>query len=540
MQKKTLLAIVLSAAVFILYYQFFAPPPPKPVPGRVETVAAVPGSSPSPQAAPVQTETAESAAPPASRPVVVTAMENPILKTELSSQSGLPGHWWLKKYFLTADRKGPNIDLLAVTAPQLPLQWLFFSGQKPVDPYFAAQGTPTATGALYQGEAGPLAVQERIELGKVDYSAEVTLNLENRSSQPQTVAPGIRLTVDQTRENGKGFWFFKEAPNPKFPLYRLGSSVVRHANVAKLGPWAEETGEIAWAGLEDRYFLKILLARSVSPQNRAAYGVTGSEVFTQLQYPPETIGPGQKKEYAFTLYLGPKDHGLLKSFGAAHLDKAIDYGWFGWVALPILYVLKFFYSFLHNWGLAIIFMTIFIKILLNPLTNKSMQSMKAMQNLQPQLQKLREKYKDDRERLNQETMSLFKTHKVNPMGGCLPMLLQMPIYIALYKVLYNATDLYHAPFFGFYRDLSAPDPYFILPILLGVFMVLQQKMSPSMGDPTQAKMMMLMPVLFAGFMLFLPLGLVLYIFVNTVMTVVQQYMNQKNISLLSLIRRKPG
>jgi YidC/Oxa1 family membrane protein insertase len=106
--------------------------------------------------------------------------------------------------------------------------------------------------------------------------------------------------------------------------------------------------------------------------------------------------------------------------------------------------------------------------------------------------------------------------------------------------LYNATDLYHAPFFGFYRDLSAPDPYFILPILLGVFMVLQQKMSPSMGDPTQAKMMMLMPVLFAGFMLFLPLGLVLYIFVNTVMTVVQQYMNQKNISLLSLIRRKPG
>ncbi len=164
--------------------------------------------------------------------------------------------------------------------------------------------------------------------------------------------------------------------------------------------------------------------------------------------------------------------------------------------------------------------------------------MKAMQKLQPKLKELREKFKDNRERLNMETMNLFKTHKVNPMGGCLPMLLQMPIYFALYKVLFTATELYHAPFFGPYQDLSAPDPYFVLPILLGIMMVLQQKLTPTAGDPSQAKMMMIMPIMFSGFMLFLPVGLVVYIFVNTVMTVVQQYFHHRDINLFDLIKAK--
>ncbi|HEX5032977.1 MAG TPA: membrane protein insertase YidC, partial [bacterium] len=213
---------------------------------------------------------------------------------------------------------------------------------------------------------------------------------------------------------------------------------------------------------------------------------------------------------------------------------------FGWVALPILKLLQLFNAFLHNWGLAIIALTILIKLLLHPLTKKSMASMKAMQNLQPALQKLREKYKDDREKLNVESMELFRRHKVNPMGGCLPMLIQMPIYIALYKVLYNATELYHAPFFGFYHDLSAPDPYYIMPVLLGIFMVLQQKMTPTTVDPAQAKIMMIMPVMFSLFMIFLPLGLVLYIFVNTLLTVVQQYMHQKDISIWGLLKGRRG
>ncbi len=532
MEKRTVIAVVLSGLIFILYYQFFSPPAKPPVPTPQASSKAAPVPLPAPAVTPL------APAPDARAPVTSASLQGPSFKAEIRSQSGLPTHWWLKEYFVQPNRKGPNIDLLAVSPPTLPMQLILGSEGILLEPYFSGQAPPGAKGLSYQGVVGPWGLTQLVEPGQTDYSAELKLTLENRSSEPQTAAPGVRVTVDQTREAGKGFWIFKEAPNLIFPLFRTGNQVERFSDVQKLGPIQAATGEISWAGLEDRYFLRILLSRVVSPQNQVGYGVIGEKVFTQLQYAPEVIAPGQKKEFAYTLYLGPKDPNLLGKFGAADLGKAIDYGWFGWVALPILYALKFFQSFLYNWGLAIIVLTIVIKILLNPLTKKSMQSMKAMQELQPQLQKMREKYKDDRERLNTETMSLFKTHKVNPMGGCLPMLLQMPIYIALYKVLYNATELYHAPFIGFYHDLSAPDPYFILPILLGVFMVVQQKMSPSMGDPTQAKMMMLMPVMFSLFMLFLPLGLVLYIFVNTVMTVAQQYMHQKKISILGLIRRK--
>ena len=223
----------------------------------------------------------------------------------------------------------------------------------------------------------------------------------------------------------------------------------------------------------------------------------------------------------------------------AGLDKSIDYGIFAILALPILHGLRILHSVLRNWGLAIITLTILIRLLMNPLTIKSLKSMKAMGELKPQLDELRTKFKDDKQRLNTETMQLFRRHGVNPMGGCLPMLLQMPIYLVLYKVLYSAIELHHAPFFGFYKDLSAPDPYFVMPVLLGVFMLLQQHLSPMTGqDPANKMMMKLMPIMFTVFMLFLPSGLVLYILVSTVLGVAQQWKYQKNISLIGSLLAK--
>ncbi|OGQ38543.1 MAG: hypothetical protein A2W61_01970 [Deltaproteobacteria bacterium RIFCSPLOWO2_01_44_7] len=163
--------------------------------------------------------------------------------------------------------------------------------------------------------------------------------------------------------------------------------------------------------------------------------------------------------------------------------------------------------------------------------------MKGMQALQPRLKEIREKYGKDKERMNTETMQLFKAHKINPMGGCLPMLLQIPIYIALYNVLWNSVELYHAPFFWFYKDLSAPDPYLITPILLGITMFIQTKMTPSASaDPAQQKIMMIMPIMFSGFMIFLPMGLVVYILVNTGMTILQQWMYKNDIRFRDLLR----
>ncbi|MFO1463032.1 MAG: membrane protein insertase YidC [bacterium] len=542
MEKKTLLAVVLSSAVFILYYGFIYKPPVAPKPAPASAPVATSSNSPAPPVNP--------AVPPASPPAparpaqaeVLSSLDNAVVETKVSSRSGLPLEWLLKKYFLQPNNQGPNVNLLQALAQEAPLGLLLFPGQAPLSPELQLKES-SSQALTYEGQVGDLAIQQKLELGTTDYTLQMSLHLENRGASPQSLSPGLRLQIEQNQATPRGFWIFKEAPNLRFPLYRIGTSVKRHRNVQKLGPFQEEVGELSWAGLEDHYFLRMLLARNVSPQNRVAYGTVGSGVFTQLQYAAEALAPGQARDYVFTLYLGPKDPALLKQFGEAQLDKAVDYGWFGFIALPILTVLKLFYSFLHNWGLAIIALTLLIKLLLHPLTRKSMASMKAMQALQPQLQKLREKYADDREQLNLQTMDLFKRHKVNPMGGCLPMVIQMPIYIALYKVLYNATDLYHAPFFGFYHDLSAPDPYYLLPILLGVFMVLQQKMTPSTSaDPAQAKMMMIMPVMFSLFMLFLPLGLVLYIFVNTVLTVVQQYMNQHDLSFTDLFRgrKKPA
>lgn len=163
--------------------------------------------------------------------------------------------------------------------------------------------------------------------------------------------------------------------------------------------------------------------------------------------------------------------------------------------------------------------------------------MKAMQDLQPKIKELQKKYGQDKQQLNLQTMQLFKTHKVNPMGGCLPMLLQFPIYIALYKVLWSSVELYHAPFLWFYKDLSAPDPFLITPLLLGVTMFIQTKMTPSPNmDPAQQKMMLIMPLMFCGIMVFLPMGLGLYILVNTVMTILQQKMYNKGIRMRDLLR----
>jgi YidC/Oxa1 family membrane protein insertase len=541
MEKRTILAVALSSAILIIYYGFIYKPPKPPV--APTTVTASPAPSPATgQDGPVSKVPAPSApeAVPAPKvPVEVSSFETKMIKTDLSSKSGFSVHWWLKEFFAKPDKQGGHTDLLIGNETTLPMALLLLPGAPPLFPFYELV-EKTDQRVVYRGQWEDLQIEQRLEFGEKDYGLEVSLRVHNQGSASRTLTPGIRLLTQQIQETKKKGFFSFLGPQSDWihPLYRMGTKVEREQKLDKLGNYQEKMGDVSWAGLEDRYFLRAVVARSVSAQNKVAYGKTGPHIFADLQYGPDTLVPGGDKEYHFTLYLGPKDSTYLDPFAGAELGSAIDFGWFAVVAHPILYAMKWFYSFLGNWGLAIILLTVVIKILLYPLTKKSMASMKAMQKLQPQLKKIREKYQDDRERLNMETMSLFKSHKVNPMGGCLPMLLQMPIYIALYKVLYNSTELYHAPFFWFYRDLSAPDPYFILPILLGISMLAQQKMTPSAGDPAQAKMMMIMPVMFTAFMLFLPVGLVLYIFVNTVMTVIQQYMHQHDITMLGLLKRK--
>ncbi|MFH2011494.1 MAG: membrane protein insertase YidC [Pseudomonadota bacterium] len=281
------------------------------------------------------------------------------------------------------------------------------------------------------------------------------------------------------------------------------------------------SGTIKWAGYEDKYFISSIIPEE--PRNIKLRMSKSSDdvVSVDLIQPIELYSSGEIF-YSYSLYLGPKDIDILKSVGA-DLQKALDFGWFDIIAKPLLIFLKYINKYTNNFGLAIIILTIVIKILFFPLTHKSYKSMKDMQKIQPLMLKLKKKYKDDKERLNKEIMLLYRSHKVNPLGGCLPMILQIPVFFALYKALLGSIELRHAPFIFWINDLSAKDPYYITPIIMGASMFIQQKMTPTVGDPTQAKMMLMMPIIFTVMFLNFPSGLVIYWLVNNVLSIGQQF-----------------
>jgi len=246
-------------------------------------------------------------------------------------------------------------------------------------------------------------------------------------------------------------------------------------------------------------------------------------------YDEALVVPAGSTGETFTgLYLGPKDQDKLAQI-SENLDLTIDYGWLWWVAQPLFWLLTFIHSLLGNWGWSIIFLTIIVKSIFLPLSAKSYRSMANMRRVAPKLTALREQFGDDRQKLSQEMMGLYKKEKINPLGGCLPILVQMPVFIALYWVLMESVELRQAPFMLWIEDLSIKDPFFILPIIMGISMFIQMSLNPAPQDPMQAKVMKLMPIIFTVFFLFFPAGLVLYWVVNNILSITQQYIITKQI-----------
>ncbi|MBL6974813.1 MAG: YidC/Oxa1 family insertase periplasmic-domain containing protein [Deltaproteobacteria bacterium] len=270
------------------------------------------------------------------------------------------------------------------------------------------------------------------------------------------------------------------------------------------------TGEYDVAALGTAYTRAV--ARATSEPERDA-----------LERAKNALLPGRSKNFPFDAFIGPKFIDELEEVGSG-LDETIDFWVLGFLARPMLWILRTSYDMVPSYGLAIIILTLLVKLITLYPTQKSMQQMKRMGDLKPKMDELREKFKGDKTKLNEAMMALYKREKVNPLGGCLPMLLQMPIWIALYRTIWGAVDLYQMPLFLWIEDLSAPDPYYVMPVLLGALMFLQQKMTPVMGDQTQAKVMMyMMPIMFTVFMWFLPSGLVFYILVNTILAIGHQW-----------------
>ncbi len=280
-------------------------------------------------------------------------------------------------------------------------------------------------------------------------------------------------------------------------------------------------GDLLWTAFQNKYF-----AIAMMPEDgiKSSFVKKENEKDMYIGFNFESVQSVANVQY--TLYIGTKELELLESM-PNKLFRLIDYGWFGnkfaFLVKPILKSLNFFYGLTGNYGWSIIFLTFVIKTIFFPLTHKSFKSMKGMQKIQPYVKVLQERYKDDRQKMNEEMIGLYRKHKVNPLGGCLPMLLQIPVFIALYHALFFSIELRGAPFMLWITDLSKSDPYFVTPVLMGATMFLQQRLTPSVADPIQQKIFLMLPIVFTFLFITFPSGLVVYWTVNNLLTIAQQY-----------------
>lgn len=342
-----------------------------------------------------------------------------------------------------------------------------------------------------------------------------------------TEAPGtmeLMLTEGLVKDKSTSFLM---------PSFDFESVFVAHSGtteIANIDPeeaqiFEEAFNNVSIASIGKHYFTTAIIDESdIAPMFSAKVDVNKSVATGSLKY---VQSQGAVKKFVSKTFIGPKELKLLQKVDN-RLGEIINFGMFAIIAKPILMLLKFLYTIVGNYGVAIIIVTLLIRMLLLPLNISSYRSMKKMQVIQPLLKSLKEKYKADPKQLQLETMALMKREKVNPIGGCLPMLLQLPIFIALYNVLAQSIELYQAPFMLWIMDLSLKDPYYVLPVLMGVTMFIQQKITPTTMDPAQAKAMQIMPVIFSLMMISLPSGLTLYIFVSTLFGIIQQYLIMKD------------
>ncbi len=366
----------------------------------------------------------------------------------------------------------------------------------------------------FTAEAGSLVITKSYKLSNKSYMIDASVNVTNIG----TSSLNVPLNITIGPKLGSGF----EDSNYVFEgaVITNGKKTYR---VSIDDTDKEVVDNAVWAGYTSKYFLfaaasnEIFKTAEISPENNSALASIKTDFI---------VNPSSRHDAKFNIYVGPKYYDELKAYNLS-LQKSMDYGWFYFIAIPMLYILNYLYDIFHNYGIAIIILTIIVKLLTLPLTIKSMISMKEMTKLQPKMLELREKYKNDPAKLNQVTMQLYKEHNVNPLSGCFPLLLQIPIFFALYKALLLSLELKGAPFFGWIVDLSVKDPYYITPILMGIAMFIQQKMTPSTADPMQQKIFLAMPVIFTFLFINFQSGLVLYWLTNNILSIIQQYIINK-------------
>ncbi len=534
MDKRLLIFLLLFFAGFFAWQKFVVEPyvkkhnPPKPA-SVVSTPKNAPETNPqSSISTPIQPGTAATVAPTVSTQTHKVTVDTSLYRAEFSSKGAVLTSFRLKNYKddfgnplelvpdelaskslpLTMDFEDPELTSRALNAnfsvsnesltlegsSTQELQFLFSDGRYAFRKYFKFKADSYIIDAIVEAHDGSNFIPVRLSWG-----------------------PGI--------ESPKGY---KKAQylKPSRAIASIGEKVIRkdppkEKEFIKIGALSQ------WAGVENNYFMGLFI-----PLKPADAYLTNLEAKSKSVHNVVVVVAGPRSEpFALRIFIGPKDLGLLKKLGMG-LENVLDFGFFGPVAKILFDALRFFYKYAHNWGWAILLLTVLVKIIFTPFVQKSFSSQRKLQAMQPEMKKVQEKYakmkNDDprKQNMNTEVMALHKRYGVNPLGGCLPMLIQMPVLFAFYRVLSNAIELRHAPFALWIHDLSRPDPWMITPILMGASMLLQQRMTP-ISDPAQQKMLYIMPIMFTYISLNLQSGLVLYWLLSNILGIAHQWYFQR-------------
>lgn len=551
MEKRMVLAVAMSIAVLLGYQYLFPPAPQRPAATQAVATgdnAARAGQPSAAGGAAVPAPAIAGAAPAA--PAVAARrirVRTPLFSAEVDTAGGTLASFRLEKYH---DAMGPSGRPLEIVVPSTshpaPLALSFGQSQPalPAMPVYSSDapeevvlkaGETRAVTLSWSSPEGIRVTREYV-FSADRYDFELRAQVGNGSPAPVRLAPGIVLSQTFKGEVGG-----HEDGSFKGVVVETKGQVERF-DLKDVGKGKAVRMPVRWVAVDSKYFsLAVVPEKEWTLEGTALAGDAG--VSGTVSDAAALVAPGDTLRFNASVFAGPKEQGVLEK-APGNLEKLIDFGWFSMLAKPVVFLLNASNRVTGNYGVDIIILTILIKILFYPLTHKSMTAMRKMQELNPIIQKLKEKYKDDQARFNQEMMQLYKTYGVNPMSGCLPMLLQIPFLIAFYKALMVAIELRHAPFGLWIHDLSAVEqlydlkvagvviPFRLLPLLMGASMFLQQKMTPASPgvDPVQQKMMLFLPVLFTFMFWGMPTGLTLYWFVSNIAGIVQQLIYNRQVA----------
>jgi len=366
----------------------------------------------------------------------------------------------------------------------------------------------------------PLKVTKVMTFYNSRYQIDVSYELENTSLLAVVASSYFQLVRDSVAPAGSSR-FLPTYTGVAVYTEKEKFKKVQFSDIEKSKVDYEKLADNGWIGMLQHYFVAAWLPLEKAKREFFTRKVDGDLYAAGVILPDLIINPGQKSIVNMTLYAGPAQTKLDKI--APGLGLTVDYGWLTIIATPLFWVMTLFNDWTGNWGVAIILLTILIKLIFFPLSAASYRSMAKMRLVAPKLEKIKQQYPDDREQLNRAMMELYKTEKINPLGGCLPVVIQIPVFIALYWSILSSVEMRYAPFFGWITDLSAADPYYILPVIMGLSMIVQMRLNPKPPDPIQAKVMQIMPIAFSVIFFFFPAGLVLYSVVNNLLSIAQQW-----------------